>query len=271
MWLINGVAANQLPVNDRAIALGDGFFTTLQLRRGFPLLWDLHAERLLMTARSLYFKAPDLSRIHDELCELARLQGAQRVTGKVVITRGSGSRGYSIAGCDHPVRIVSLHDYPVAYEGWQHEGIHLAVCHGRLGHTPLLAGLKTLNRLEQVLLKAELEQRGAAEGVVLDEQGFVIEAVTANLFWRRDSVVYTPELRLAGVRGVMRSWVMQALARAGIECREVQASLADLLHADECFITNALMEIVPVRGIEDVRYNDYSLARQLQATFEQTT
>ena len=270
MWLINGSAGNQLAVSDRAVSFGDGCFTTLQLRKGRPLLWEYHAERLITTSRALLLKAPDLALIHQELCDLASLQGAEQLCGKVVLTRGSGARGYSLQGCEHPTRIVSIHDYPAVYVSWQHEGIVLAVCHGRIGHSSLLAGLKTLNRLEQVLLKAELEQRGACEGVVLDKRGIVVEGVTANLFWRHDSVVYTPDLQGTGIKGVMRAWVMATLAKFGIECREVQAGLPELMGADELFMTNALMEIVPVRGIEDVRYNDHSLARRLQATFTQT-
>ena len=149
-------------------------------------------------------------------------------------------------------------------------GIPLAICQGRLGDTPLLAGLKTLNRLEQVLLKAELEARDALEGLVLDRAENIVEAVTANVFWRQDSVVYTPALSTCGVTGVMRGWILRQLQQWGIVCHQVQAGLAALKTADELFLSNALMEVVPVTGIEDVTYQDHSLARQLQTAFYQT-
>ncbi|MGL4207046.1 MAG: aminotransferase class IV, partial [Aeromonadaceae bacterium] len=115
------------------------------------------------------------------------------------------------------------------------------------------------------------EARGLPEAVVLDGSGDVVECVTANLFWCRDSVVYTPALAHSGVAGVMRAWVLSQLSQLGVSCREVTAPLHELLSADEVFITNALMEVVPVCGIEDVIYTNHSLARRLQTLFLQAT
>lgn len=128
----------------------------------------------------------------------------------------------------------------------------------------LLAGVKSLNRLEQVLLRDELDQRQLAEGLVCDHDGWLVEAVTANLFWRRDSVLYTPLLDRAGVEGVMRRWVLAQAEQLGLQCCPVRVGLAALEAADELFLTNALMEIVPVTGVEEVCYTNHEVARRLQ-------
>ena len=270
MWLVNGQASERISVQDRGLTLGDGFFTTVQLRHGRPLLWPLHTQRLLDSARRLRMPTPDIPSILNRLQKLAQ-HGPAALCGKVIVTRGQGARGYGIEGCSQPTEILSVHDYPAHYRLWQRDGVTLGVCQARLGASSLLAGLKTLNRLEQVLLKAELEQRGLLEGVTLDESGCVVECVTANLFWCRDSVVYTPVLARSGVAGVMRAWVLSQLGQRGLSCREVSAPLHELLSADAVFMTNALMEVVPVSGIEDVIYTNHSVARELQTLFLQAT
>ncbi len=269
MEWVNGQLQSWIPVDDRGLTLGDGFFTTIQIWKGKPLLWELHQARLSASAERLQLSLTEPEQLYDRL--LSCVADVYHGSAKIIITRGSGPRGYGIRACQAPREIISVHDYPTIYQQWQQSGIPLAVCQGRLGASPLVAGLKCLGRLEQVLLKAELETRGAVEGVVLDIDDNIVETVTANVFWRRDSVVYTPALQASGVSGVMRAWIMQQLAQSGLVCRQLRAGLAALQSADEVFISNALMEVVPVTGIEDVTYHDHSLARQLQAAFCQTT
>lgn len=263
MWMLNGNAASQIPINDRGLMLGDGFFTTIQVREGHLQLWPEHWSRIEECCQRLRLPLP-----HEEGL-LTRLHGMasdqSRACIKLVLTRGSGGRGYSPLGCDQPNEMVGVFPFPLHYLTWRQQGVALGICKQRLGSSPMLAGLKTLNRLEQVLLKAELDESGLDEAVVLNTAGQVIEAVTANLFWRRDCVLYTPDLSLMGVRGVMRAWVLKQVARLGYDHAVVQAPLSSLLQADEVFMTNALMEVVPVTGIDDVEYPDHAFARQLQS------
>ncbi len=264
MW-INGQPAEQVSARDRGLTLGDGFFTTLQVRDGKPLLWPWHQQRLLTCQQRLLFPPLPLSALEQEVRAVAC--GQSRAALKLILTRGEGARGYGLQGLSEPTRILACSAYPGDYLRWQRDGIRLGVCTQRLGHSPLLAGLKSLNRLEQVLLKGEVEQQGWLDALVLDIRGRVVETVTANVFWRRDSVVYTPRLDLAGVAGVMRGWVMQRLAAWGYSLEQVAAPLASLEQAEEVWITNALMEIVPVTGIMHVNFQQDEVARRLQAAF----
>lgn len=261
MWN-NGSDSTLISAFDRGLAYGDGFFTTVCIHQGLPVFWERHVQRLQTCAQRLQFPSFSFESLYQNCVDQAA--GAEWATVKILVTRGTGGRGYSSLGCLSPSVLVSCHPYPLHYLDWQHKGIRLGVCQQQLGHQPMLAGLKTLNRLEQVLLKSELDEHGWAEALVLDIQDHVIEAVSANVFWRKDKRIFTPDLQQAGVCGVMRSFVMQSLA-AQTPVEPVHAGLDVLLQADEVWITNALMGIVPITGIQDVDYQNHDMATQLQA------
>jgi 4-amino-4-deoxychorismate lyase len=121
----------------------------------------------------------------------------------------------------------------------------------RLGRNPMLAGIKHLNRLEQVLIRSHLEQTDADEALVLDSEGWVTECCAANVFWRKDDVVYTPRLDQAGVNGIMRQFCMRMLAQSPFKIVDVYAREEDVMQADEMVVCNALMPVVPVRACGD--------------------
>lgn len=262
MSLVNGVQQTVIDLMDRGLAYGDGHFTTMQVVNGRIVLWPRHLARLQQACQRLGMAAPDWDGLRASVD--AAITGIDVGCAKLMVTRGSGGRGYSPAGCDSPRWVLTLSAYPVHYLQWQEEGIDLVVCRQRLGEQPMLAGLKTLNRLEQVLLKRELEARQAVEGVVLNTRNVLVEGVSANLFWRRERIVFTPDLSHSGVTGVMRHWVMDALKQMGIELRVVEAPLESLWQAQEVWLTNALMGLVPVRRIEQTSYPHRELIRQLQ-------
>ncbi|WMC12221.1 aminodeoxychorismate lyase [Oceanimonas pelagia] len=248
----------------RGWQLGDGHFTTMHARRGRVRLWPLHQARLMAACRRLHMAEPDWAAIDAELTALP--DEGDRVV-RLTLLRGPGGRGYGIAGCGATQVALNVSPFPAHYFTWRERGIDLGVCEGRLGSSPLLAGLKTVNRLEQVLLKAELERRELAEGVVLNEAGRVMEAVTANLFWRKGDAVFTPELANGGVHGTLRAWVMGEL---GERVQVVSAPLEALQDADEIWLTNALMGLVPVCSLAGRSLGgDYSITRALQQRYEQ--
>ncbi|WP_038149146.1 aminodeoxychorismate lyase [Tolumonas lignilytica] len=265
MILVNGSTSSTISVQDRGLTLGDGHFTTLLLKQQRPQLWHLHIQRIQQACARLKLLPPDFDTLYEQCCQLAASVDTEYACGKIIMTRGVGGRGYSPQGCHSPSIIVSAHPYPIHYLEWQRQGIILDVAEQRVGWQPILAGLKTLNRLEQILLKDELDHKGLAEAVVLDWQGNVVEAVTANLFWRKEEKVYTPDLQQTGVCGVMRAFVMQQLMDWQYPAELVSVGLDSLLNADEIWITNALMGVVPVIGIKEVKYEDHRFAKRLQS------
>ncbi|QJT27684.1 aminodeoxychorismate lyase [Aeromonas media] len=260
--LINGILTEAVSARDRGLAYGDGHFTTMLVKQGQVIWWPAHLARLQHACARLGFAELPWDSLAAEVAQVAA--GQTQAVAKIVLTRGSGGRGYDGAGCNTPTRIVSLAPYPAHYLDWQQNGIAALVCQQQLGDAPMLAGLKTLGRLEQVLLKSELAARGGVEGIVLNSRGFLVEGVSANLFWRRGKTVFTPDLTRAGIDGIMRKRVMMMLKQMGIELRVVEAPLESLWQAEEVWLTNTLMGIVPVTSIGDVHYPSPVLIRRLQ-------
>ncbi|MTD39890.1 aminodeoxychorismate lyase [Erwinia sp. CPCC 100877] len=253
MWLINGEWQTHIAAGDRATQFGDGCFTTARVVQGEVRFVDDHLTRLAQGCDRLGISAPREDVLALEMRELAA--GQARATLKVMITRGEGGRGYSTIGCDRPSRLLHLAPWPAYYDEWRQRGIHLILSPVPLGCNPWLAGIKHLNRLEQVLIRTHLEQTTADEALVLDSEGWLTECCAANLFWRKGKSVYTPVLDRAGVNGTMRQRIIRLLEVSPWRLHEVRERPDTLADADEVLVCNALMPVLPVRQIEQWRYS----------------
>lgn len=261
MMLINGVAQHQLDASDRAIQFGDGCFTTARIRRGKVVWHEAHLARLKLACQRLMIEQTDWSQLDSEMCTLASQQDDAVL--KVIITRGAGGRGYSMAGCGLPTRILSCAPYPAHYPALRERGARLARVSTPLGSNPVLAGLKHLNRLEQVLIRAELDAKPADEALVLDTEGRLVECCAANLFWRKGTQLFTPDLSLCGVAGLARQHLIQQAQTLGWPVAYVRQTPDALSDADEVLICNALMPLVPVIQAETYRYQSREFYHQL--------
>ncbi|PKG38687.1 aminodeoxychorismate lyase [Psychromonas sp. Urea-02u-13] len=250
--LINGIKSNQINALDRGLAYGDGLFTTINVEFGVAQLWDFHLQRLTLGAQKLFFPDIDWQQLSTEVIQTAALFAAEpNHVLKVILTRGSGGRGYSAKGCDSVMRIISNGTYPEFYFDWQKKGIDVILCESTLSSNKQLAGLKTLNRLDQVLIKNELESKQAVEGLVCDDNGYVIEACTANIFIYLDGIWQTPILDKSGVAGVQRRNIMSRAKATGIDIIESYIHQDKLSEATAICLTNALMGVVPVKRYQD--------------------
>ncbi|MCG7496997.1 aminodeoxychorismate lyase [Vibrio sp. Of7-15] len=264
MYLVNGIKRTELSIADRGFQYGDGCFTTMLVKGGNIQLWLYHKERLQLALSRLSIKEPDWEAIQEWLVSV---QSPKTLYGiKILISRGQGGRGYGSDGCNATQVVISSFDFPKHYLEWADKGIDLAICKTQLGHNPLLAGIKHNNRLEQVLIKQELSRLNAIDGVVCGLDGNVVETSVANLFWVRDKVLYTPATTLAGVDGVMRRHVLSLTKSIGLCYKVVTWPLEQLLGADEVFITNSLMQIVPVNRIGSQEFTSHTVTRQIQET-----
>ncbi|WP_342755211.1 aminodeoxychorismate lyase [Pantoea sp. MBD-2R] len=261
MMLINGQAVENIAASDRAVQFGDGCFTTGRLWQGEVVMLEAHLKRLREACHRLFIHHVDWEALRQEMMMAAATRDEGVI--KVILSRGSGGRGYSARGCEQPTRIVSLSAYPAHYHQMRQSGAKLALSTIRLGRNPLLAGIKHLNRLEQVLIRTELEQTGADEALVLDTEGQLVECCAANLFWRSGKQVFTPILSDSGVNGIQRQWVIARLKQLGNAVAEVRMPPDVLTEADEVLITNALMPILPVSQIENRFYRNRELFYQL--------
>ena len=145
MYLINGELQKKLDVNDRSVQFGDGCFTTARISGGVVSLFSHHLTRLQTACTRLAIPFDAWETLAAEMRDMAQKKGDGVL--KVVITRGAGGRGYSPAGCQQPVRILSVSEYPTHYARWKETGVTLALSPIPLGRNPYLAGMKHLNRL----------------------------------------------------------------------------------------------------------------------------
>ena len=254
--LINGVAATCIDAHDRGFHYGDGLFETFAVSNGEPAMWDMHMQRLLLGCQRLGFPAPDPTLLRSEALSLCAVPDAPvRGVLKIIITRGGGGRGYrapspsAVLATGGVTRMLALYpwpDYPAAF--WS-EGVAVRVCATRLGCNPALAGIKHLNRLEQVLARNEWDDASVAEGLMLDPQGNVIEGTMTNLFVVRNGQLLTPDVSQCGVAGVMRSWILACARVAGIPSAITSLTLDMVTSADEIFLCNSVIGLWPVREI----------------------
>ncbi|MGO4999829.1 aminodeoxychorismate lyase [Oceanisphaera sp. W20_SRM_FM3] len=270
----------------RGWQLGDGHFTTMHAKHGHLLHWAYHEARLSAACMRLQMPMPDWTKVKDHAQALVGSQTDQVL--RITLVRGAGGRGYSMQGCAEPQVLLNTAPFPMQYYQWREQGIEIGVCQGRLGNSPLLAGLKTVNRLEQVLLKAELDAEGWPEALVLNAENHIVEAVTANVFWREGEQIYTPDLCQLGVWGTMRAWCTDYL---GDRLTITQTPLARLLVADEVWLTNALLGVVPITRIlerhagsnvkttnvkttnvktTNLNVAEFKITRELQQAYEKT-
>jgi len=246
--LIDGVPATSLPASDRGLHYGDGLFETVAVVDGRPVLWPEHRARLDEGCRRLGIPVAPPDALDAEVAALAEGQG--RGVIKAIVTRGSGGRGYLPPAEPRARRVVARHPWPDYPTRWREQGVRVRVCATRLGRNPALAGLKHLNRLEQVLARAEWSDPDMAEGLMCDEAGRVIEGTMSNVFCVSHGVVRTPQLSACGVAGIMRAQLLRLADEAGLATQEMDLSLAALARADEVFVCNSLIGLWPVRELD---------------------
>ncbi|SEL06879.1 4-amino-4-deoxychorismate lyase [Colwellia chukchiensis] len=254
---VNGIKTSRVSVFDRGLAYGDGCFTTALIINNQVQMLPQHLERLQMHCKRLGIANIDINALSATLGNVSA--GVEVGVVKVMVTCGSGGRGYSRIGAQQPSVIVTLHDYPHLYTHWQEQGIHVGVSKQKLGINPMLAGLKHLNRLEQVLLRNELDQRPEDDLLVCDINGSIVECCSANVFWLKAGQWHTPSLTNAGVAGIMRSKILAM--NPTIEPGEY--TLAELDNIDAMFISNAILGIVPVNVFKQQTL-DISLVKSMQ-------
>ncbi len=262
MILLNGKLSDFLPITDRAIHYGDGCFTTMLIKHGVVCFYKQHVQRLKNDALALKIEGIHWNVLLRSLQQIVSSINDDIAVVKIIITRGSGGRGYSPSGCNLPQIIVASYPYPAHYSTWQNEGIELTQIQQRIGLSSL-AGIKHLNRLEQVLIKREIEILKADDGVVCDLLGHLVETSTANLFWRKGQSIFTPDLSFSGVKGVVRGLVIKIANKLGYSVELVRGDVSLLEGSDEIFISNSIVEIAPVRQFEKNRFTNFDASRAL--------
>ena len=246
--LVDGVPATTLAVNDRAVQYGDGLFETMRCE-GARVRWlDRHLARLQRGCERLGIAMPDPVLLQREFVML--LGGEDRCLLKLIVTRGAAAgRGYRPTGSERPMRILTRYDWPPppAAEFRAHRS-PIA-----LGSNPALAGIKHLNRLEQVLGQRAAAIAGVDEALQATESGEIIAGTMSNAFLVQGDVWLTPPIERCGVAGIMRSLVLSCAPQVGIRVQESVLTAAQFAQAPAIVLSNVRLGLQAVHWYEGRR------------------
>jgi len=234
----------------RALQYGDGVFRTMLWSDGAVADWPWHLDKLAADCAALRLRMPDAGLLADEVSTLAG--GAARAVLKLIVARAGGGRGYRPAG-EASERWLYRFDAPPPCEDAYRRGIRVVLSAVALSEQPLLAGVKHLNRLDQVLAARDCPA-DADEALMCDAAGYLVCGTRSNLFCVSGGQLLTPQLNRCGVAGIMRARILETCAALGVPARAAVLEPAALLAADEVFVSNALIGIWPVRALGERRW-----------------
>ena len=271
-YLINGSFDHVISPFDRGFAYGDGVFRTMKMVGSLPDSWPLHYQKLVADCAAINIVCPSAELLMSDLQQLFLPIGLSEVEpaiAKIIITRGEGNRGYTPPAITAPVRVVTrsaMSQYP---EIRFSEGVNLTVCETRLASQAKLAGIKHLNRLENVLARMEWTDthmtNGIVDGIMLDSAGNVIECTSANIFARYGDTLMTPSLLQCGVAGITRQRIIDLAYTLSLKVKVEVIDFPTLLSADEVIICNSLYSAWQVKTIQEKTIKTGALAANIRA------
>ncbi len=258
---VDGQELSSVPSDDRGLLYGDGVFETIAVYRGQPLLLEAHLARLSAGCKTLGFNSvPAIEDLTRET--LAVSEGIERGAAKLIMTRGSGDRGYSFEPGSQPRLIASLAPWP-DYRPQRQQGMRVGMCTLRLSSQPRLAGIKHLNRLEQVLARGEW-QAGWQEALLQDQRGLIVSGTQSNIFVVIDGVLVTPQIIDCGIAGIMRNAVLTGAGELGITSQQDPLPVDSLDGVEQAFMTNSLLGVAPITDLCGRHLEIGSATRRLQ-------
>jgi 4-amino-4-deoxychorismate lyase len=260
--LVNGTSQATVSIFDRGLLYGDGLFETLAVINGRAVAWDWHLERLQSGCETLRIPYPSDSILRSEADRLCHDQ--QRAVLKIIVTRGAGSHGYLPPVEPVVTRVLYLLPWPAYPPGIHRDGARVCLCRHRLVPDAGLVGIKHLNRLPQVLARNEWRDPHILEGLMFDTSDNLIEGTGSNIFLVESGMLRTPDLSSTGIPGIMRRRILKLAGETGIQYRIGKESLETLRSADEVFLSNSIMGIVPVRQVENSLFETGPVTRRLQ-------
>jgi 4-amino-4-deoxychorismate lyase len=262
VMLVNGAPGNTINAEDRGLAYGDGVFRTLRIQAGRPVCWERQYAKLQHDCNALKISCPSALVLSSELQQLGKPQ--PEGIAKIIITRGVSARGYAPSAQTEGTRILSINPYTAYPADYAKTGVRMHVCKVRLGHQLLLAGIKHLNRLENVLAASEWRDQDVPEGLLTDIAGNIISGTRSNLFMLRGNILYTPNLSRCGVAGVQRDRVMDWAKQIGVSCKVEDFHLEELVQAEEIFLVNSVFGLWPVRELAEYRRTQHPMSWKKQ-------
>jgi len=261
-YLINGKPSAGVSTLDRGLAYGDGVFRTFLVKNGVPHHWALQYQKLSQDCQALEITCPGNGELLSDIETL--FNQTTDAVAKIIVTRGESSRGYAVPAGIQANRVVLKLAPPTYPLSNQTQGVNLHLCELKLGIQTKLAGVKHLNRLENVLARMEWSDTKIADGLMMDCDDNVIECTMSNIFARFGKKLITPSLDQCGVAGIARDRIIQSAKRFNLDVKIEALKLDKLMQADEIIICNSLFGAWQVVSFNGKQWAKQGLDSQLR-------
>jgi len=263
-FLINGTSQKISPF-DRAFQYGDGIFRTFVVENKKVLHWKHHYKKIVEDCLALKITPPKEKDLLTDINSL--FKSKKKSVGKFIISRGNSERGYKFSEDIVHNRFLIKTKMPIYPKEYFKLGVNLFVCKQKLNPS-ILSGVKHLNRLENVMARQEWKGEYYADGILLDQNGYVIECISSNIFMRIGKTIYTPKISQVGIKGVTRGLIIKISMKLGFKIKETTFKLNKLLESDEVFITNSLFGVLQVKKIKNKLWQHQELASLFNQSLE---
>jgi branched-chain amino acid aminotransferase len=246
-------AANAtVSVFDHGLLYGDGIFEGIRLYKNCVFRLDAHLVRLEKSARAIMLDLPwSREEIAEAICETCRVNELVDGYIRVVVTRGAGTLGLSFKTCKDPQLIIIADTITLYPEAYYRNGLKIVTAPTRRINPAALAPMvKSLNYLNNIMAKADADQAGCLEALMLNDQGYVAECTGDNVFIRSGAEWFTPPTAAGALKGITRAAVLDCMTEAGVYCSEANLTRYDVWTADEMFLTGTAAELIPVVEVD---------------------
>lgn len=266
--IINGIPAEHLPILDRGFQYGDGLFETIACERGALQFWDEHIIRMKNGAKALNITFPGEGKYLQDIKDILKTGLDEKCVIKLMLTRGQGDRGYQQPRSPKPTRAVIVNHWPAYPSEISNQGIKVYLCKHPVSINPSLAGIKHLNRLDNILARSEWNNE-YHEGFMFDTNGNLIEGTMSNVFCIKNNTLLTPNLDRGGVNGIVREQVLLIARDKNLAHQAGNITANDLYAMDEIFITNSIIGLWPVNRVAETSYPIGNMTRLIETELRQ--
>ena len=245
-------------VFDHGFLYGDGVFEGIRVYSGNVFRLDAHLRRLFESAQSIMLKIPHTqAEMTQFIVETIRKNQLESAYIRVVVSRGKGNLGLDPSSCSQPTVIIIAEELRMYPAEFYERGIKIASVPSRRNRPDVLSPqVKSLNYLNNILVKLEASQAGVEEALMLNDQGYVTEGSADNIFIVKNGIIYTPPVYLGALEGITRNAIIDVAKAKGFDVKESPFTRHDVYVADEVFLTGTAVEVIAVINVDGRTIND---------------
>jgi branched-chain amino acid aminotransferase len=248
--IVRAPSEARVSVFDRGFLYGDSVFETIRTYGGKPFAMMEHLDRLWRSAELVFIDIPwTRQQLVGEIDAALRVAQNQESYIRVMVTRGQGQMGLDPALAEVPLRVIIVGPLQRLAASLYDSGAMAVTFQTARPSDATSPGAKIGNYLVAVLAMREAKKHGANEALIVDREGLVAEGASSNIFLVRDGALITPPLSAGILAGVTRKYALLAAQALGMAIQELCPSTADLLAADEVFVSSSIRELLPIVGV----------------------